>query len=155
MSARPGRGEPPGPWDPVRDLVALKERMNRLLESVLRRGDFSQDGFPGWSPAMDLREDGEGFLLTAELPGVHRADITVRVEGGILTVEGKRDPDNRLRAAEPLRIEMSYGPFARTFPLPAPVDDARVTARFQLGVLEIFLPKAAESRTRTIDVEVS
>jgi HSP20 family protein len=155
MSARSGRGDPPGAWDPVRDLVTLKERMNRLLETVLRRGEFSQDGFPGWSPAMDLREDREGFLLTAELPGVRRGDIAVRVDGGVLTVEGRRAPDPGLRSAEPLRIEMSYGAFARAFPLPAPVDDTRVTARFRLGVLEVFLPRAAEARSRTIAVEVS
>lgn len=155
MSARGGRGGAPGPWDPVRDLMALKERMNRLLETVLVRGDFSQDGFPGWSPAMDLREDKEGFLLAAELPGVRREDIAVRVEGGILTVEGRRVREDDLRAAEPLRVELSYGSFVRTFPLPAPVDDRRVTARFHLGVLEVFLPRASEAASRKIQVEVS
>lgn len=155
MSAPSDRGETRGPWDPVKDLVSLKERMNRLLESVLRRGDFSQDGIPGWSPAMNLRETREGFLLTAELPGVRRENISVRVDGGVLTVEGRRLPEEDLKTAEPLRIEMSYGRFARTFPLPAPVDDSHVTARFHLGVLEIVLPRAAESRSRKIQVEVS
>jgi HSP20 family protein len=150
-----GRADVPGPWDPVRDLVALKERMNRLLENVLRKGDFSQEGFPGWSPAMELREDREGFLLTAEVPGMRREDLSVRVEGGVLTVEGRRAREKSLRASEPLRVEMSYGPFTRAFPLPAPVDESRVTARLRLGVLEVFLPKTTEARSRKIQVEVS
>jgi HSP20 family protein len=129
--------------------------MNRLLENVLRKGDFSQEGFPGWSPPMDLREDREGFLLTAEVPGMRREDLSVRVDGGVLTIEGRRAREKSLRAAEPLRVETSYGVFARAFPLPAPVDDGRVTARLHLGVLEVFLPKTTDARSRKIQVEVS
>lgn len=155
MSARAGRGEPAGPWDPIRDLMGLKERMNRLLESVLRRGDFSRDAIPVWNPAVELRESREAFVFTAELPGVRREDVTVRVDGGILTVEGRRNREKELRDAEPLRIEMSYGPFARTFPLPSPVDESQVTARMRLGVLEVHLPKDPQGRGRSIRVEVS
>lgn len=155
MSVRGPRGAAPTPWDPVRDLRNLKDRMNRLLENVLRRGDSTPDGLTGWSPAVDLREDREGFVLCAELPGVRREDIRIRVEGGSLTLEGERHLEAEARAAEPLRIERSYGPFSRAFPLPAAVDAGKARARFHHGVLEIFVPKAAEARGRAIRVPVS
>ncbi|HMC83646.1 MAG TPA: Hsp20/alpha crystallin family protein [Candidatus Polarisedimenticolia bacterium] len=142
----------PIPWDPIRDLIGLKERMNRLLESVLRRGDFSTGGLAGWSPTVDLREDREAFVLIAEVPGVSRDDLEIRVEGGIVTVEGRRPLEQEARSA--LRIERPYGSFTRTFHLPNPVDEGRVTARLHLGVLEIVLPKSSGARARSIQVQV-
>jgi len=150
---RAPRGEgAPVPWDPIRDLMALKDRMNRLLESVLRKGDGSPEGLWGWGPPVDLREDREAFLLTAEVPGVRREDIMIRVEGGIVTLEGRRPLDREARSA--LRIERPYGTFTRTFHLPAPVDESKVTARLHLGVLEVFLPKSAGARASSIKVQV-
>ena len=142
----------PLPWDPIRDLIGLKERMNRLLESVLRKGDFSTGGLSGWSPPVDLRETREAFILTTEVPGVRRDDLGVRVEGGIVTLEGRRPLAKEARAA--LRIERPYGSFSRTLHLPNPVDESRVIARLHLGVLEIVLPKSAGARARSIRVQV-
>ena len=156
MTGRPPRA-PRGegaalPWDPIRDLMALKSRLNRLLESVLRRGDFSLEGLSGWVPPVNLREDREAFVLTAEVPGVRREALAIRVEGGIVTLEGQRPLAREARTA--LRIERAYGTFTRTFHLPAPVDEGRVTARLHLGVLELFLPKSTGARSRPIKVQV-
>ena len=142
----------PIPWDPIRDLIGLKERMNRLLESVLRRGDFSTGGLAGWSPPVDLREDRDAFVLIAEVPGVRREDLDIRVEGGIVTLEGRRPLEKEARSA--LRIERPYGSFSRTFHLPNPVDEGGVIARLHLGVLEIVLPKSSGARARSIQVQV-
>ena len=155
-AARAPRGGAGGAeWDPLRDLLSLKDRLNRLFENVLRRGDFAQEEIPRWMPAADLRENEEGFLLSAELPGVRREDILVRVEGGILTLEGRRTMDPDTRDAEHLRIERSYGPFTRSFHLPAAIDTGRVTAALRLGVLEVFIPKSEEAKTRPVRINVS
>jgi len=158
MSAKsskgPGRIPVGASWDPIQDLMTLKERMNRLLESVLRKGDFEKEA-ASWNPAVDLREDREGFHLTAELPGVRREDLRIRLEGSVLTLEGERPMDENTRDADHLRVERSYGPFTRSFHLPSAVDERRTTARFSLGVLEVLLPRSADSRTRSIKVEVS
>ena len=156
MSGRaplPPRGAgTPLPWDPIRDLIGLKERMNRLLESVLRKGDFSTGGLAGWSPPVDLREDRDAFILTTEVPAVRRDDLDIRVEGGIVTLEGRRALEKGARSA--LRIERPYGSFSRTFHLPHPVDESRVSARLHLGVLEVVLPKSTGARARSIKVQV-
>jgi HSP20 family protein len=149
---RPGGAGTSLPWDPIRDLIGLKERMNRLLESVLRRGDFSTGGLAGWSPPADLREERETFILTTEVPGVRRADLIIRVEGGVVTVEGRRPLQKEARAA--LRIERPYGSFSRTFHLPHPVDEGRASARLHLGILEVILPKSSGARARPIEVQV-
>ncbi len=159
MSARGPRGPrgegPAAAWDPLHDLLTLKDRLNRLFENVLRRGEFADGEIPGWSPAVDLREDEEGFVLTAELPGVRRDEITVRVERGVLTLEGQRPMDTDERDADHLRIERSYGPFARSFVLPGPIDESKVTARFHLGVLQVFVPKSSEQRSHPVKVRIT
>lgn len=126
--------------------------MNRLLESVLRKDDVSLEGLSGWAPPVDVREEREAFVLTADLPGVRREDLVIRVEGGIVNLEGRRPLDREARSA--LRFERPYGTFTRTFHLPSAVDGAGVTARLQLGVLEVILPKSAGSRSRPIKVQV-
>lgn len=155
MSARsarpPRRGGVAQAWDPLRDLVVLKDRLNRLLESVQGRGGLSSDDPARWSPPMDVREDREGFLLTAEVPGVRREDLQIQVEGAIVTIKGRRGREPEARSA--LRIERPCGSFSRTVALPAPVAADRVDARVHLGVLEVFLPRSAGTRVRSIRVQ--
>ena len=155
MSARSGRPQRGGivskAWDPLRDLLALKERLNRLLESVQGRGGLSTDEVTGWVPPVDVREDREGFVLTAEVPGVRREDLQIKVEGAVVTLKGRRTREREARSA--LRIERPCGSFSRTFSLPAPVAGDRVDARFHLGVLEVFLPRSTDTRPRSIKVQ--
>ena len=160
MSARSGRGPraeaaPAAAWDPLRELTGLKDRLNRLFESALRRGGMpGSEDLSGWSPAIDLREEDGGFVLTAEIPGVPRADVGLRVEGRTVTVEGERRAGGPARGAELLRMERSYGPFSRTFTLPVGVDPAKSKATLRQGILEVRLPKAAKARSAPVTVRV-
>ena len=159
MTSRVSKGERDearaATWDPVHDLLVLKDRLNRLLESVLRRGEFVDGELAGWVPAVDLRETSEGFLLTAELPGVRREEIRIRVESGVLTLEGDRPMEQDTRDADHLRVERTHGPFSRSFHLPAPIDESKVTAKYRLGVLEVFVPKSAEARAHSVTIRIS
>ena len=159
MSSRPGRGPraevAPAVWDPLRELTGLKDRLNRLFESAMRRGGVpGSSDLSGWSPAIDLREEAGAFLLTAEIPGVPRQDVTLRVEGRTVIVEGERRSGGPTRGAELLRMERSYGPFSRSFALPAGVDPAKSRATLRQGVLEIRMPKATRAKSAAVKVRV-
>lgn len=160
MSARGTRssraGSPTSSWDPLRDMMALKDRMNQLFENVFHKGgEGPGEGIARWVPAVDLREDAELFVLTAELPGVPQDRINLRLEGRMLFLEGDRPADVEDRGAEHLRVERSYGPFARSFHIPAAIDESKVTAKFSLGVLEVRLPKTAEGGSGSLKVPIS
>lgn len=152
---RSPRGQAPrSPWDPLRDLLVLKDRMNHLFENVLRKGgDLAKGEIAGWCPAVDLREDSEEFVLTAEIPGVPRENISIRLEHGTLTLKGQR-PLEAIPEADHLRVERSYGPFSRSFHLPAPIDAPKARARFHRGVLEVYLPKSAQAHSVPVEVPI-
>jgi HSP20 family protein len=159
MSARAGRAPRPvaaaASWDPLRELAGLKDRLNRLFESAMRRGGTPGAGdLAGWSPTVDLREDRAGFVLTAEIPGVAREDIRIRLDGRTLIVEGERRAGRQARGADHLRVERSYGPFTRSLQLPTGVAARGLKARLRQGVLEVRLPKTARERNSRVEVRV-
>jgi HSP20 family protein len=159
MSARSSRGArgdvTSAPWDPLRELSGLKERLNRLFETALRRGGTPEGAeLAGWVPAVDLREERDAFVITAEIPGVTRDDLSLRVEGRTVTLAGDRPQAREARGADHLRVERSYGAFTRTFHLPAGVDETAVRASLRQGVLEVRLPKATRERTAPVRIRV-
>src|SRR3990172_9833667 len=98
------------PWDPVRDLLTMQERLESL---------FGQ-GAPGWVPPVDLTELDDRYILTMELPGFSRADVQIEYHDHVLTVRGER------RCQTPLperyqQLERGQGPFSRSFRFAAPV----------------------------------
>jgi HSP20 family protein len=128
-------------WDPLRDLFALQERIERMAEA----------GAAGWTPPVDLYETPDRYVLIAELPGLTRNDIDINVQDGTLTLEGRRRA-----AAVPCeryhRVERGHGAFRRRFSVPIPIDSQGVSADLKDGVLTVTLPKSAEALPRRIDV---
>jgi HSP20 family protein len=128
-------------WDPLRDLLALQERIERLTDA----------GAPGWMPPVDLYETADRFVLTAELPGLAREDIDIQFHEGTLVLQGQRK-EAPVPCEQFHRVERGHGAFARRFSLPAPVAADRITADFRDGVLTIVIPKSAPRFPRRIEV---
>lgn len=131
-------------WDPLRDLLHLQERMNRLFEESLARtrpGEPALDS-RGWVPLADVFETPEAFVVQVELPGVGQEDVEVQVDGDELTLRGERRMHGGASRPERFhRMERSYGAFARSFKLTQEVDATRVSGQFRDGLLRLDLPK--------------
>jgi HSP20 family protein len=143
------------PWDPFRNLVALQDRMNRLFDETMNSGkdtDLVRGG--SWAPAVDIFENENEVVLTAELPGIEMKDVDVQVRENTLTLRGERKLERSEHKENYHRIERAYGPFMRAFTLPSTVDQEKISARYHNGVLEIKMPKAAKSKPTRIDVKV-
>jgi HSP20 family protein len=130
-------------WDPLRDLLTLQERMNRLFEHSLVRGRLADPTLASgsWTPLADVYETAESFVVQIEVPGIEEEDIEVHVDGDTVVIRGQRQPVSRTRPDSFHRMERSYGSFSRSFQLPEDVDPDRVTARFKDGLLRVELPK--------------
>lgn len=139
----------PRPFDPLRHILSLQERMNRLFEESLLRGRELKPAAvsSSWAPAADVYETADAFVILAELPGVHEDDVEVTVEGDELRLRGERRlPGPRPESFE--RLERSYGGFARSFRFAQDVDPDRVTAQFEDGLLRLEVRKARSRTSR-------
>ncbi|MBI2820811.1 MAG: Hsp20/alpha crystallin family protein [Acidobacteria bacterium] len=143
-------------WDPLRDLLGLQERMNRLFQESMTRsrpGEENVVSMSGWSPSVDIYETDNDIVIKAELPEVDRKDLDVRIENNTLSIHGERKFDHEVKQENYLRMERSYGAFFRAFTLPNGLDTENVDATFKDGVLKLTLRKKAESRARSIKIE--
>jgi HSP20 family protein len=128
-------------WDPLRDLFAIQERLERMADA----------GAAGWTPPVDLYETEDRFVLSAELPGLTRDDIDINVQDGTLTIHGSR-PSSSIPCERYHRVERGHGAFVRRFSVHAAVDVEHVTADLKDGVLTLTLPKSAAALPRRIEV---
>jgi len=142
-------------WDPVRELVAMQDRLNRFFDDVGRRTDDDVMSRGDWMPAVDIfQTDANEVVLKAELPGLKREDIDVKVENNTLTIKGARRQDSEVKKEHYHRVERCYGAFSRSFSLPATIDTGKVRADYHDGVLTVSLPLREESKPRQIQVAV-
>ena len=127
-------------WDPIRDLLAIQQKLDRY-----------KPGPSGWTPAVDVHETPDRYVLTAEVPGMSRDDLDIRIDEGRVTIAGTR-PERTPQFEQYHRVERGHGSFSRTFHLPIPVDSERVTADLRDGVLTVMCPKASNGAARRIQV---
>jgi HSP20 family protein len=136
-------------WDPYREFRGLAERVNRAFAGTPAR---REEELGAWLPPVDIAEDKDRIVLTAELPGFKENQIEIQMEGGVLTLRGERKFEEEKEGRNYHRVERSYGQFVRSFTLPNNVDRDNIKASFSNGLLEIALPKREEAKPRQIRI---
>lgn len=143
-------------WDPFKEMMRMEERMNRLGGDYFLRPTLEEREISGeWLPAVDIYEDAEGVVIKAELPEMDMKDIDVKIEDNTLRIRGERKLEREDKRDNYQRIERYYGTFSRSFTLPTTVDQEKVKATYDRGVLRITLPKREETKPKRIKIEVS
>ena len=141
-------------WEPAREIASLQSDMNRLFSSFFETPGNGSGRGRHWVPAMDLVEESEHFVLRADLPGLDEDDVNLEVEGDTLTLSGERKVEHRDEKEGYFRLERSTGAFRRTLHLPEGVDPEGIEASFDRGVLEVRIPKPAETQPKRIEIAV-
>lgn len=137
--------------DPLALMNQLHSNLDRLFGS--RAYDDATQTLADWTPAVDIKEEDERFVLRADVPGVRREDIEITMEDGNLTLRGKRETESRDERSGYRRTERVSGVFLRRFTLPDTADEGAITARCADGVLEVFIPKMARVQPRRIEID--
>jgi HSP20 family protein len=106
-----------------------------------------------WTPAVDLVEEDEQYVLRADLPGLSPDDVKIEVEDRVLTVSGERGSEKEERRDGYYRLERSSGSFSRSVRLPEGVDAEKIEAGFEHGVLEVKIPKPEQSKPRRVEIK--
>jgi HSP20 family protein len=141
------------PWDPFQQLVAMSNRLNRTANDPYTQR--TEDSFGTWAPPVDIFEKHDHLIIRAEIPGVQKEDVDVRIENGVLTLQGERKQEAEVTEGNAYRMERIYGTFTRTFSLPTTVDAAKVTATYKDGVLEVTIPKVETAKPKKIEIKAA
>lgn len=131
----------------LRDAASRRTRPNRGWRGA--RVSRSANAFP----AVNIYDDGEGFRLRAELPGVDEDDLEITAEDDQITIRGERTIEPPSDDANWHRRERQSGEFRRNVTLPQQIDPDGVRANLKLGVLDIFAPRAEQTQPRKIEIE--
>jgi HSP20 family protein len=141
-------------WEPFRDLVSLREAMDRLFEESFVR---PRSGWPApieaEALAVDMYETDDAVVVKTAIPGVKPEDIDISLTGDTLTIKGETKSEEEVKEETYVRREMRCGSFARTLAVPAPVVADKAQAEFENGVLTLTLPKAEEVKPKAIQVK--
>ena len=142
-------------WNPIRHrMMPTISEWDRLM------GDFFNDGLEDtelttWSPSVDIVEDNDAFVVTADLPGLSKKDISINIKENMLTISGERKIEKKDEKKNYFRTERRYGSFKRSFQLTDQVIEDKIAASFKDGVLTVNVPKAEEVKPKEIEIKVS
>jgi HSP20 family protein len=135
-------------------LADLRDEIDRLFDLPLAGMTSTSPWMSGWTPALDVYEDKDQFVVKAEVPGMKKDDIEVSLHDGSLTISGERKSERESTEAGVYRSERAFGRFQRTIDLPTSVDVSKVKADYRDGILSITLPKMEEAKPKKISVNV-
>lgn len=127
-------------WEPAREM----QRLFSNGGAVMRR----------WSPAMDVVETEDNYVLRADLPGVSEGDVKIELDENVLTISGERKSAHQETKQGYYRVERAYGSFSRMLTLPEGVDADSISANFDRGVLEVKIPKPEQRKPRKVEISV-
>jgi len=142
-----GRTQPWGMLD------QLYREMNSLFEPTLAEGrDEGKLEVADWAPAVDIKENEQGYELHVDLPGIDPKQVEITADNGVLEIKGDRNSELKKSQDGYSRIERHYGRFYRRFTLPEQVDADGIQASSEHGVLTVTIPKAETAKPRRIEV---
>jgi len=148
-------------WDPFEDLEAFTRwspfrelgrhgRLSRLMEEMFGGRSLAHGEL---APALDIHESETEYVVSVELPGVRKEDVSVEVTEGALSIRGEKTSGKEEKKERSRWVERVYGSFHRSFTLPANVSSDRIDASFKEGVLTVRIPKVEQTKPKTIAIK--
>jgi HSP20 family protein len=146
-------------WELFEDVRNAQDELLRMNTMPAQRLNLLGRIHPGmstppWTPAVDISERKDAYMVAAELPGVGIDDLEITFEGRLLTIQGQRQVTPDSSEVRIHRAERNYGAFRRSITLPMHVKPEAIEASTQDGVLQIVVPKAEEVHAKRIQVRV-
>ena len=137
-------------WEPFREMMTLRQAMDRLFEDSFVRAPRGFDGRMSYLP-LDIYTTQDAVVIRASVPGVKPDEVEITVEGSTMTIRGETKAPQEEGSF--LLQEQRYGPFSRAIDLAIPVQADKAEAKFENGVLTLTVPKAEEIKPKVIKVK--
>lgn len=142
---------PRSAWSIFDDLEALQQNMNQAIRGERESSPYTGERYP----MLNVWTSDDGLMIEADMPGVDPADVDVSVMGDELTISGKVNAKPHAENVVLHRQERPHGEFSRSLKLPYRVENDKVSAQFQDGVLRIKLPRSEAEKPRKITVQAA
>lgn len=140
---------------PFSELMGIRDEVDRFLNDTVRLFDDNVPERMGWRPSVDMEENKDSIVITAELPGIKKDDIKITIVDNKIMISGEVLEEKDVQEKNYFLKERVRGKFSRGFTLPTPVDSAKVEATYKEGILSLTLPKAEEAKPREISIKDS
>ena len=139
-------------FDPFRELQGIHSAMDQLFDTsfIRNRGVWPR----AWDFPMDVFENENSYVIKASIPGINPDDLEVIFENNVLTVKGEVSADQDVENVRFHLRERTFGEFSRSVSLPTSIDDEKIQAEYEAGVLKLTLPKSEEAKPKRIQVKV-
>lgn len=140
-------------WKPMRDFDSMFDRMTRLLYSGYRQEMEDKDQYMSdWSPVTDIYETKDEYVFKVEVPGMNKEDVKVEVKDDNLWISGERKENKEIKQDDYHRVESRIGKFSRSFRLPNGIDQEKIKASMNNGILELKVPKPETKKPKNISI---
>ena len=139
-------------WEPLREMMTLRQAMDRLFEDSFVR-PVGLSSVSAADVAIDLKETDTDVVVKAELPGVEPDEVDVSIMEGVLVIKGEHKEEKEEKEANYYSRELRYGSFSRSINLPAAINAEKAEAVFENGILTLTLPKTEEAKPKQIKVK--
>lgn len=140
------------PRKPFSELSTVRNEMDRLWNRFLDDWPLPTAFTKGWAPMADITETKDKLIIKAELPGLEPEDIKLSLSGNLLTIEGEKKKEKEEKGEHHYYMERYSGSFQRSFRLPVEVQENKIDAKFDKGVLTITMPKTTKSQKKEIKI---
>jgi HSP20 family protein len=134
--------------------VAMQRVLQRTFDDALNGTSAAVSEAASMSVRLDVKEDDKSYAVTADLPGLKESDVDVTFDDGVLTIRGEKKVERDEKKDTWHLVERSYGSFARQISLPAGIQEDKIEAKFDKGVLTITLPKQTEAQKSAKKIQV-
>ncbi|HOD12816.1 MAG TPA: Hsp20/alpha crystallin family protein [Candidatus Omnitrophota bacterium] len=139
--------------DPIKDFFGFDDALKRLTLFPTVNKTLAEFGNV-WYPSMDVSEDERSLYVRVDLPGLKREDIHLSMENDTLIIKGERKIEEEKKGKNHHIVERGYGSFQRSIQLGVGVDEAKISAKYKDGVLEVVLPKTAKEAEKKINIDL-
>lgn len=140
-------------WDPYREMISLRQAMDRMFEDTFLWPARSQYEMSGGNLPLDIYQTKNDVVVKAALPGMKPEEVDISISGETLTIKGEHKEEKEIKEAEYIRREHRYGTFSRTVTVPVAIQSDKAQATFENGILTLTLPKAEAVRPKQIKVK--
>jgi HSP20 family protein len=141
-------------WEPFRDIESMQQQMNQIFDRMMTTTDSDRKNGMSFMPAAEIHETENEVKLHMEVPGVEAKDLDIKVTEDAVAITGERKSKIENEDKGMRRSEFRYGRFQRIIPLPTPIQNDKVQADFQNGVLTLTMPKSEQHKNKVVSVSL-